>query len=131
MASVSVSNRGERFVGRFDGREFVFENMEAVVISDRAAAFFFGYQQNDATRAKVLVRNGWQRNSDPASPEGPDAAKKRLQSFVFRAAVEEERAKPQAKVLNPQVVTSAAAINIPGKSAPLAPVSAAAAQATA
>lgn len=131
MPNVSVTNRGERFIGRFDGVEYVFDNMEAVVIPERAAAFLFAYGQDDAGRTRALVRNGWQRNGTPDAPDGPLAAKKRLNAFIFRAAPDAPgRPKPQAKVLAP-VVRSAEVINIPGTSAPLAPASTSAPQAAA
>lgn len=124
MDNVTVVNKGaEDFTGRFDGKEYPFPVGTPVVVPELVAAFLFGYGKTDADIARALVRNGWHRTSEAGSEFGPEGAKKRLRSFVFKgAAPDPERPKPQPLKLNPQI-KSAAQINIPGRSAPLAPSS--------
>lgn len=105
--NVSVTNGGkEPFTGRFDGQEYEFLPGKPVVITELAASFLFAYGLPDAMRARVLVRNGWQQNGSPKDPLGPEAALKRLRSFVFKSAPDTPgRAKPVAIVLDTPQVT--------------------------
>lgn len=106
--NVSVTNGGkEPFTGRFDGQAFEFEPGKPVVITELAASFLFAYGLPDGMRARVLVRNGWQTNGDPKDPQGPEAALKRLRSFVFKAAPDNPgRPKPEAIILaTPKLTT--------------------------
>jgi hypothetical protein len=97
--NVSVTNKGEDFTGKFDGKEYVFERGKTVVIPEKAAMFLFAFGMDDAARARVLVRNGWQKMG---GPEHLRAAKARLGEFSFREGPEDApRAKPKAIVLEP------------------------------
>lgn len=100
MANVSVTNRNdEPYARRFDGKLYEFAPGEAVVIPTEAARYIFGYGGTDADRSRILVRNGWQKNGIPDDDCGPNAALKRLQNFVFKAAADDPLpAKPKKKI---------------------------------
>ena len=90
------SRNAEAFSRRFDGELFSFPPGERVSVPEDAAAYIFAYGQNDAARARVLIRNGWQRNGALDLP----AALERLHKFVFNQAPPAAApAKPQKKVL--------------------------------
>ncbi len=142
--NVIVTNKNaEPFKGKFDGTSYEFAPGEPVTIPALAARFLFGFGGGDADVARVLVRNGWQKNGSPADPMGPVAAMKRLQGFSFASAPDDPAPeKPKAKVLKPKVITKTQEpevkaevapplglpmksrgqqISLPGRSAPLAP----------
>lgn len=84
---VVVTNRNaEAFERRYDGTLYAFPPGERVQIPIQAATYLFGYGGTDVQRAKILVRNGWQRSSMKTAPDGPEAAAAILQNFVFNAA---------------------------------------------
>ncbi len=144
-ANVTVINKGDAFKGKFDGKVYEFPNDEPVTIPTLAARFIFGFGGSDVDRARVLVRNGWQKVGNPTAPDGPLAAQKRLASFVFKAAPDDQLPpKPVAKVLKPMVKviekktepeakseapaveglplkSRGSQITLPGRTAPLAP----------
>ena len=140
--SIVVTNKGDTpHKGRFDGKDYAFPVGVPVSIPDSAAAHIFAFGKSDADRARVLVKNGWQKNGTPGDPHGPDMAKKRLESFVFQVITDEEVAravKPKQTLPPPRVKTGVNAMSplveqngqrmpqggpmsLPGSSAPLAP----------
>lgn len=143
MSNVSVTNKGkDTFVCRWDGVAFDFPPGEPTVIPELAAAFIFAYGQDAAARARVLIRNGWQRNNIPGDEFGPEAADKRLKGFVFKQAAEDaKRAAPEAQLLpqhrgkqptgvnamtpglenDDRKIAARQPIALPGSRAPLAP----------
>lgn len=100
MPNVIVTNKNaEGYTRSFNGVSFTFPPGEPVTIPEAAAQYLFAYGKQQADRNKILVRNGWQRNGLKGDPFGPDAALKRLQSFVFKAAPDDEpRKKPEKKL---------------------------------
>lgn len=127
--NVTVTNKGEEdFAGRYDGKLYAITAGGSRTMPVHVAGFLFGYGKDDAERSRVLVRNGWQRTSDPADDYGPVEAAKRLKSFVFKSAPDDpEPERPKAVVLTPHVGPAPAmpaikpAITLPGSSAPPAP----------
>lgn len=81
------NNSKEKFVGRYNGEDFVFEPGVSVAISPEAAAHIFGFGLED--KQPVLQRLGWMRTRDGM----PDALAK-LAQFQF-LAVEHRFAEPQ------------------------------------
>ena len=103
MPNVIVTNKGkEPFSKRFDSVEYVFPVGEEVTIDEEAAIFLFGYARDEAEKLRTLVRNGWLRVSDPASPAGPQAARDRLSSFIFSKAPDLHTPKKEAPVYDPE-----------------------------
>ena len=91
-------------------------------------ALLFAYGLPDHLRDRVLIRNGWLKCGDNEDEFGPKAALERLRRFIFKSAPDSPgRAKPQPKSLEPARRTSheeelqRGAIQLPGRSAPLAP----------
>ncbi len=141
--SIVVTNKGEHpHRGRFDGKSYEFPVDEPVSIPDAAAAYLFAFGKTDADRAKLLVKNGWQKNGNPGDPYGPEAARARLNSFVFQVVKEEDvvrAARPKATVEGRQKTgvnamsslvdergnrtapASGGPMQLPGSSAPIAP----------
>lgn len=101
--NVIVTNKNaEAYSWRWNGTEYNFETGKAVTIPVLAAAFLFGYGKTDEDRARILIRNGWQKNGMPNDPLGPKAAMEKLGNFVFKEApAEEGRKKKEAIVLPP------------------------------
>lgn len=99
--NVTVTNNGaEPFTGRFDGKHFTFEVGVPLTVPVKVAAFLFNYGMPEQLRQRVLVRNGWQVNGNPADMRGPVHALERLRSFAFTAAADDvPPPKPKPKVL--------------------------------
>lgn len=143
---IVVTNRnGEEHHGKFDGKEYVFPPNQPVSVPEDVAMHLFAYGKGDVDRARVLIRNGWQRTGDNTSPFGPKAAMEKLQRFAFQV-IEDPPPVPKAKrvVTGPQpklqrqptgvnAMSSLVdergqrkpngTINLPGSAAPIAPAS--------
>ncbi len=141
--SIVVTNNGEQpHRGRFNGVDYSFPVGVPVSMPESAAAHIFAYGKSDADRAKVLVKNGWQRNGTQFDPFGPDMAMKRLQSFAFQIVTDEDavRASKPVKQIAPaqrertgvnamskladasgNTMPRGGAMQLPGSAAPLAP----------
>lgn len=103
MSNVVVINRNKELWGRkFDGKLYSFPPGEAVTIPELAARYLFGYGGEDEDRARIVVRNGWQKNGIPGHDDGPEAAMKRLKSFIFKRGPEDEAPKKPEKKMLPQ-----------------------------
>lgn len=103
MPSVIVINRNkEPWAGRFDGKPYAFPPGEAVTVPEEAAGFLFGYGRDDDARAKILIRNGWQKNGIPGHIDGPESAQKRLKNFVFKRGPEDPAPPVKEKKVLPQ-----------------------------
>ncbi len=144
MSEVIVTNKNEQpYSRKYDGTLFKFAPGEPVTIPEDAAAYLFGYGQTDEDRARIVIRNGWQKNGIPDDPEGPEAAMGRLKNFIFRKGPEPKAAeKPEKKIAPSQklervptginavspearddgrTILPRSPVRIPGKVGPLAP----------
>ncbi len=139
--SIVVTNKGELpHKGRFNGKDYEFPVGDPVSIPESAAMHIFAYGKGDADRARLLIKNGWQKNGTPGDPAGPEAARARLNSFVFQVVSEEDVAKATkpkqvAPVRKPSGVNAMSSLvsengqrkpiggpmQLPGSSAPIAP----------
>lgn len=82
---VVVTNKNpESYARKFDGTLYTFPPDEAVTVPVAAARFLFAFGGTDADRARIIVRNGWQKTSVPGDAFGPEAAQQRLKNFIFR-----------------------------------------------
>lgn len=72
------NNTAEKFVGRYDGEDFVFEPGVPLAITPDAAAHIFGFGLED--KKPVLQRLGWMRTLD-----NMDEALAKLAKFQFLA----------------------------------------------
>lgn len=100
MKNVVVTNKNtEAYSRKFDGKLYSFPTDEPVIVPEGAAGYLFGYGLGEADRARILIRNGWQKNGVSGDPFGPDTAMKRLQNFVFKSAPDDApRLKPEKKI---------------------------------
>lgn len=73
---IGVKSKAEKIVGRFDGKDYVFEKGVTVALSDEAATHIFGYGMDDKSRA--LIRLGWLANST-----GLETAMARMDNVQF------------------------------------------------
>jgi hypothetical protein len=115
--NVSVTNKNsEPYSRKFDGKLYEFPVGQAVVIPVVAAQYLFAYGMEDGDRAKILVRNGWQRNGLPGLAEGGyEQAKKRLGNFVFKSAEPDAAPEKPKKVVTAGVEAAAAKLaRVPG-----------------
>lgn len=101
MPNVIVTNTNEdAYERRFDGKLHSFPPNVPQTITEEAAAYLFGYGQDDATKKRIMTRNGWLRSGAPGMVEGgPDWAQKRLGAFIFKKAPEDAPAPKKAKVI--------------------------------
>lgn len=102
MGTVTVTNKNEdEYQRKFDGELYKFPSKEPVTIPEVAAAYLFGYGQDEEARKKIVIRNGWQKNGMPGDPSGPEAAMKRLKNFIFKKGPEPEAQKKPEKQVAP------------------------------
>lgn len=101
MGTLIVRNKnGSAWARKWDGQLYEFRPNDDVTIPDEAAVYLFGYGKPNEEKRRILVRNGWQKNSDAESPLGPVKALERLNNFIFRKGPEpKEPEKPAKKVL--------------------------------
>ena len=86
MGMVKVTNRHPtRFRDRFDGKDYVFEPNESVIMSDDAARHIFGY--GEANKAANLTRIGIMKTTQVEGDGGLKSAMKWLERFEFREMV--------------------------------------------
>lgn len=123
--NVSVTNKNaESYARKFDGKLYTFPPGEAVVIPVEAAQYLFAYNQGDAERQKIMIRNGWQRNGQPGVGEGTPAwAQKKLGNFIFKKAPDEAPPAKPEKVVTEGVKAAVAAgkARVPGGIAAISP----------
>lgn len=143
---IVVTNRNaEEHKGKFNGKVYTFPPNQPVSIPEDAAMHLFAFGKSDADRARILVRNGWQRTGDNESVVGPKAAMERLNKFAFhviedappipkeKRVVKGPTLKPQRQQTGVNAMSSMVDehgqrkphgnINIPGSAAPIAPAS--------
>lgn len=86
MGMVKVINKHSmRFRDRYDGKDFVFEPNEAVLMPDDAARHIFGY--SDPDKMPYLARIGKLTNTQVEGIGGVKDAMKWLERFEFREQV--------------------------------------------
>lgn len=86
MGMVKVINKHPvRFRDRYDGKDFVFEPNEAVLMPDDAARHIFGY--GDANKLPYLSRIGKLLTTQVDGQGGVKDAMKWLERFEFREQV--------------------------------------------
>jgi hypothetical protein len=86
MGMVKVTNKHPtRFRDRFDGKDYVFEPNEAVLMGDDAAKHIFGY--GDPNKVPYLSRIGKMTTTAVEGTGGLKDAMKWLERFEFREQV--------------------------------------------
>lgn len=86
MGMVKVINKHSvRFRDRFDGRDYVFEPNEAVIMGEDAAKHIFGY--GDPNKMPYLSRIGKLTTTQVEGSGGVKEAMKWLERFEFREQV--------------------------------------------
>ena len=83
---VKITNHhNHRLVDRFDGKDYVFEPNEAVLMSDEAAKHIFGY--GDPNKVPYLSRIGKMTTTQVDGEGGLKDAMKWLSRFEFKEMV--------------------------------------------
>lgn len=83
---IKVTNKHPvRFRDRYDGRDYVFEPNESVIMGEDAAKHIFGY--GDPNKAPYLTRVGKQTTSAVEGQGGLKEAMKWLERFEFKEMV--------------------------------------------
>lgn len=86
MGMVKVTNKHPvRFRDRYDGRDYVFEPNEAVIMTEEAARHIFGY--GDGNKVPYLSRIGKLTTMQVEGAGGVKEAMKWLERFEFREQV--------------------------------------------
>jgi hypothetical protein len=86
MGMVKVTNKHPvRFRDRFDGKDYVFEPNEAVIMNEDAAKHIFGY--GDPNKVPYLSRIGKMTTTQVDGAGGLKDAMKWLERFEFREQV--------------------------------------------
>jgi hypothetical protein len=80
-----INHNSSRFIDRFDGKDYVFEPHDPVLMSDEAARHIFGY--GDGDKAPYLSRIGKMKTTQLDGAGGFREAMKWLEKIEFREMV--------------------------------------------
>jgi hypothetical protein len=80
-----INHHNARFIDRYDGKDYVFEPNDPVLMTDEAARHIFGYGDND--KAPYLSRIGKMKTTALDGAGGFREAMKWLERFEFKEMV--------------------------------------------